>query len=534
MPQVRPGANGARASSDLVDTKDADVKPNWFLLGRPQAVQLAWMAVLVGCVGLLTGRAARAQEPTLFSGTWTETLGLDLAAEDPQEDVGVLRSRLDLDIRHPVSERLRVRLAGRLAHRAQVGHHNGVPDFQADFPAFGARYDAHADLREAYLQWQLGDHSLTVGRDTAVWGALQLQSPWQVVTPMDYSLGLAGAVAAADDPLALPDWLVRWQTPLGPGRLEAIYLPFFSQHRFSPFATDAAFVRPGFGPDLPASLAPFLRRMDLRLDRSMSESLMLLLNPPPATPLDGSVGARWTTTVGPAELTASALYNYDRVPVLRLDQDMLQLFSVVADSGFDFAKLASAFSDPALQDAAERSKGKQLTDLAKASWQRRLVVGGSASVQVGEALTLRSDVAFSHKRVLMDRQFVPLRSALLQVGAGAEWQEGDWLVALAEVTWDRALDVPDGKALFLSAKDVVRAAAGAVLRLGETQDWTLQLGGFYGVTLGDWAAAPRLTWAFAEGWKAAAAAILVDGPRQSPGGLQRTDDQLLLEVRRDF
>ena len=493
-----------------------------------------WFQLALVVAGTVAAMPGHAQEPTLFSGSWSETLGLDLAAEDPQEDVATLRSRLDLDLRHPVSETMRVRLAARLNHRVQMGHEDGKPAFRLDFPSYGARYDATADLREAYLQWQLGEQTLAVGRDTVSWGALQLQSPWQVVVPMDYSLGFIGALGGPDDPIVLPDWVVKWQLPLGPGRLEAVYLPFFTQHRFSPFATDAAFVRAGLGPDLPASLAPFLRRMDLRLDRGLSDSLMTLLEPPPATPLDGSVGATWKVNAGPAELGLSALYNYDRVPALKLNRDLLLLFSTVADAGFDVAKLAVAFSDPAVQEAAERSKGKALTDLAQAQWQRRLVLGGQAELQLGEALTVRADLAWSHRRVLMDTQFEPLRSQLLQVGVGAEWQDGDWLVAIAEATWDGALDVPDDTKLFLSAKHMVRVAAGVVARLGETQDWTLQLAGFYGVSLGDWAASPRLSWAFADGWKTSAGVILVDGPVQSPGGLQRTDDQVLLELRREF
>ena len=49
-------------------------------------------AVLVAAATVVSV-PVQAQEPTLFSGSWTETLGLDLAAEDPQEDVATLRSR---------------------------------------------------------------------------------------------------------------------------------------------------------------------------------------------------------------------------------------------------------------------------------------------------------------------------------------------------------------------------------------------------------------------------------------------------------
>ena len=58
----------------------------------------------------------------------------------------------------------------------------------------------------------------------------------------------------------MADWMARLSTRWAGGTWEWLVLPFFTQHRFSPFATDAAFVRPDLGPALPQTLLPLLRR----------------------------------------------------------------------------------------------------------------------------------------------------------------------------------------------------------------------------------------------------------------------------------
>ncbi len=476
------------------------------------------------------------REPTLFLGGWSAVVGADLAAEDPAEDVLVLRNRLDLDLRHSPSDNLRVRLAGRLNHRVQAGHRPGswAPSWTLDLPDLGMRYDTVAELREASLQWTHGESVWTVGRDTLSWGALELQSPLRIINPVDFSLGLASALSNPDDPPLLPTWLVRLQRPLGPGQLDLVLLPFLDQHRFSPFATDTAMVQPGVGPDLPASLASMLRRADLRLDRSLSESLMLALRPPSATPLDGSLAARWSMRLDGWDLAAVALWTWDRLPALHLDRELLTVLGAVAGAGFDATQLGQALSDPQVAAALSASQGKQLTDLVRATWHRRGVVGLELQGEPVAGWLVRADVAWSHQKVLMDAQFKPLRSALWQAGAGIEHGLGDWLTALAEVTWTWAYQVPRGTALLLTARHQVQVAAGLQARWGEAQTWSAQLGGFYGVSLGDWAVAPRLTWEFLPDWRTAVGAVIADGPRTSPGGLFGSDDQVLVELRRVF
>ena len=474
--------------------------------------------------------------PTLFSASWTATLGIDTAAEEPGEDVLLLRNRLDLDLQHPVSETLRVHLAGRLAHRASVGHEKGsyTPAFTSKGPDFGARYDTVADLREANLRTTWGPLALTVGREVVRWGALELQSPFAVVCPMDFSQGLAGVLAAPDEPPLLPATMLRLEAPLGPGQLDALFLPFFEQHRFSPFATDAALVRPGLGPELPAVLATQLRGMDVRLDRSLSESLILALAPPSATPLDGSLGLRWSTHLGQADVALTALWVWDRMPELHLDPDLALLLGRSYAAGFDATKLVALVADPTFAAAAQRAKGKNWKDLARATWQRRAVVGGELQWELAEGWILRSDVAWSDQKVLLDTQFQPVLSGMLQAGAGLEHGVGSGVTLLGELTWDWAYDAPSDRTLLMTARHNVRVSGGALARLGEAEAWTLQLLGFCGISLHDWALAPRLAYQFAERWRAGLGAVLQGGPGNTLGGMLAHDDQVLLEVRRSW
>ncbi len=518
--------------------------------GRRQGL---W-TILLATVALYAGRAAAADlaedatptasdepadtapatsEPTLFSAAWTATLGVDLAAEEPDEDVLTLRNRLDMDIKHPVSAALTARLAARLLHRTQVGHDGAVyrPALRASLPDLGMRYDALPDLREAYLQWNKPWGRLTVGRDMVNWGSLELQSPLRIVSPTDFSRGLAGMVGG-DESALLPIWMVRLQRPLGPGQLDLVYVPFLDQHRFSPFATDAAFVRPGFGPELPATMAVMLRRLDLRLDRGLSESLMTALRPPAATPLDGSVGGRWSMRAGSVDLAVVALLNWDRLPALRLDPDLLLVLTKTSAAGFDVAKQVAVFADPAVAEAAQRAKGKQFNDLATATWHRRAVLGGELQFEPIDGWLVRADVAYSHQRVFMDSQFVPIVSGLVQAGAGLEKSHSDWLTVLVEATWQWAHAIARDRQLLLAAPVQVQVGGGALLRLGEGQPWLVQLGGFYGVTLHDWALAPRLRYEFNDQWQAAVGGIVADGPANSPGGFFGRDDQVIVEIRR--
>ena len=295
---------------------------------------------------------AWAQEPTLFSGNWTSVLGVDTAAEDPREDVGVWRNRVDLDLRHPLAADTRVHLSARLWHRAAVGHRadSWVPDFRTSWPDFGARYDAWADLREASVQWDTRWGRLTLGRDIAQWGALELQSPLRILNPVDFGQGFFGALGSGDT-LAMADWMARLSTPVAGGSWEWIVQPFFTQHRFSPFATDVSFVRADLGPTLPQALFSLARRADLRLDRSLSDTLTQALKPPPATPLAGSVATRFQRRVGEVELGLVGIWNWDRLPKLNFDPDLQLVLGKLADAGFDQARQVAAFTDPTVQAA---------------------------------------------------------------------------------------------------------------------------------------------------------------------------------------
>lgn len=479
---------------------------------------------------------AQAQSPTLFSGSWSALLGIDTRAEDPQEDVGLLYNRLDLDLRHPLSDTMRTRMAARFSHRASVGHESGryVPAFRNDWPSYGMRYDPYADLREAYVQWDSSRWgNLTVGRDLALWGALELQSPLRILNPSDFSMGLLGALGSTDDTTALADFMVKWQRGVGLGTLEFVYLPFFTQHRFSPVATDTAMIRPDLGPQVPSGLFPLLRRMDLRLDRSSSDALMYALKPPPATPLDGSLAGRWKHQIGNWDLNFDVIYNWDRLPKLTFDKDIATVLGKQAEAGFDQDKQLALLGDPDYLAAAGRLNGsnKSMTDLVQAKWQRRLTLGLEWSGELKEGWMLRADAAFSPKKVLLDASFQPVVSALTQVGMGIEYSREDWLVALVECSYQFAHDVPRGQTLFMMARHHVTAVGGLVLRLGEGQPWTVQLGGMVGVSLGDYAAAPKVSYQIDDSWRIGLGAIVAGGPPLSAGGLFKTDDQVLADVR---
>lgn len=476
-------------------------------------------------------------EPTLFAGSLGTALGLDTQTEDPLEDMAALHSRIDLDLRHPLAQGLRVRLAARFQHRAALGHRGDhEPAFVADWPAFGMRFDQGAELREAYVQWERPWGRLVVGRDIVQWGALELQSPLRVVNPMDYSAGVLGNLAG-DDTQALADLMVRWERPVGADSgLEFVYQPFFASHRFSLIATDTAALRQDLGPSLPPALFAQLRRIDLRLDRQLGQALLLALEPPPAAPWHGSLAARGHTRLGVWDVAAVAIWNWDRLPRLDFDEDVALVLGALAGAGFGIENQLKAFADPKVTAANERlgAAGKGPEDLVQATWRRRIVLGLEAEGPLAEGWLLRADAAVSPSRVLLDDRFAPLESPLVQGGLGVEFSHEDWLVALLEWNYQWVVDVPSGRRPFLLAKHHHALAGGLVLRLGEGQPWTVQLGGMWGISLGDWAALPKVQYAWAENWTLGLGAAVAGGPVASVGGLIRQDDQVVFDVRRAF
>ena len=506
-------------------------------------VGVAGRVALIGCAALGAMPAA-AQEPTLFAGTWAAALGLDVRAEDPAEDVADLRSRLDLDVRHPLGDGTRVRVAGRMAWRALAGHDaDGMPLVHLDWPAYGLRHDATFELREAYVARDFGPWGQwTLGRDVADWGALELQSPLRLLNPVDFRFGFAGALQAGGESASVPDFMLRGVRVFEAGTLELVVQPFFAQHRFSPFATDTAMLRPGVGPPQQAALVPLVRRLDLRLDRAFGEAVMAQIDAPPPSPAAASVAARFKRSVGPGDLALDVVFGWERPPLLAFDADVALLLGVLASAGFDPQKQFDALADAQVAAAVQRvvAAKKGPADLVRASWQRRLVVGLEWSGEPAEGWIVKVDLAHSLRlgtdvgRVVYTRAFAPVRTALSQAGLGIEWQHGDAIVVLAEGLYSYAHDVPEGTLLFLQARHHVTLGGGAVVRWGDQQQWTLQVGGLWGASLGDLIVAPRLAWSFAEGWTAGAGAVIAEGPLQSPGGLFDADDQVLLDVQRAF
>ncbi|MSP90832.1 MAG: hypothetical protein EXR79_03355 [Myxococcales bacterium] len=447
-------------------------------------------------------------------------------------------------MRHPLGDGMRVRVAGRMAWRALAGHAgDAVPSLRLDWPAYGLRHDATFELREAYVAKDFGPWGQwTLGRDVADWGALELQSPLRLLNPVDFRFGFAGALQAGGESASVPDFMLRGVRPFDAGTLEVVVQPFFAQHRFSAFATDTAVLRPGFGPPEQAALLPIVRRLDLRLDRALGEAVIAHLDAPPPSPAAASVAARFKRSVGPGDLALDVVYGWERPPMLAFDADVGLLLGVLATAGFDPQKQFDAFADAHVAAAVQRvvAAKKGPADLVRASWQRRFVLGVEWAGAVAEGWTVKVDLAHSLLlggdvgRVVYTRAFAPLRTALSQVGLGVEWQHGDSIVVLAEGLYSYAHDVPDGTQLFLQARHHATVGAGAVVRWGDQQQWTLQLGGLWGVSLGDLILAPRVAWAFGDGWTAGAGAVIANGPPESPGGLFDADDQVVLDVQRSF
>ena len=498
------------------------------------ALCLASLAALVLVCG--SARVARADGFTIFRGRAAAVLALDWQGQDPAEDVADLATRLDLDLRHPIDESSRVHLGARLSWRALAGHRDGVPHVTADWPGFGLRYDAHAELREATLEWLRPWGRLTLGNDVVAWGAVEAGSPLDILNPKDFSLGFAAAGAGEPGSMALPDPMLRYERSFATGALAVVYQPFFAGHRVSPFATDTAMLSPAAGPALPSSLLVLTRSLDLRLDRQLGEALTTALEPPAATPLAGSVAARWRMRLGPVDVAIDAIEAWDRMPALVFDDDAATVLGAVGAAGFDQGALATAFLDPQVQAAMGRleATGKEPTDLVTASWHRRTTLGLEVVAELGEGWMLRADFAFTLAKVLLDEDFVAFRSPLSQVAMTLEYAPDDALVIVLLVTGDWIHRAPPGRGVFLMAEKELGVGGGLAWSFGDGQLWRLTLGGRHGVVLGDSVATGRLGYRFDGGLDAGFGALWLAGPPTSPAGLFRDNDQVVFDVQYPF
>ncbi len=424
-------------------------------------------------------------------------LEADLAHEGGGEDIGLARSRFDLGTTTRLSRDLTLKLEGRLR---TVGR-TQTTDLEP------GRAEATAELGEAWVSWSRHAHRLDAGHLVGRWGVMDVQSPNDVLNPIDFRDGPALPGGATEVPV-VPVPMLRWAYSGEAAHLEVSWLPFFVPHRAGVSDGDWAAIR------LDPSLAGALSLLDLLASPSASETLQPLLlapNPPEAWPTNGSLGARLGFVLPGADLHVQALWGYDRLPVVRVDP-ALSAFLEAARTN-DTGALLRLYPEvqPRLATGAP---------LYESEYRRLLHVGADLGVAL-ETVTLKAEVAATPNRTLYDRRFQAVRTPTFSWAAGLDWLPDDVWSGTLEVFGLSPFESPRGGWLLMS-RHLVQAAG--VLQWAGVDDVRLTLAAQVGVTDASWALAPSAEWSPTEGHALSAGVLVLEGPADTLFGLYDRND----------
>lgn len=215
--------------------------------------------------------------------------------------------------------------------------------------SFGDRIDA--ELRELYVQGQLGPAWLRVGKQQVVWGQADGLKVLDVVDPQDFH----EFILPAFEDSRIPLWTLNAEIEIAKAQLQLLWIPDPTTHDVAPDDGIFAFTAPRFlGPPPPSGVAVEIEER----------------NRPDDALRDSDVGARLSTFWKGWDLTANALWHYDDVPI-------------------PFRAIDVAGGAPRVRAAPD--------------YRRTPVLGGTASNAFGN-LTVRGEVAAQLDRFLpLDR-----------------------------------------------------------------------------------------------------------------------------------
>jgi hypothetical protein len=154
----------------------------------------------------------------------------------------------------------------------------------------------YAELRELYVQGQIGKVWLRAGKQQVVWGQADGLKVLDVVNPQNFD----EFILPAFEDSRIPLWTLQSEIPIGKAQLQLLWIPDTTMHDIPPADGVFAFTAPRFvGAPPPPGVAVRVedpRRPDDALRNS-------------------DVGARLSGFWKGWDLTANALWHYDDVPI---------------------------------------------------------------------------------------------------------------------------------------------------------------------------------------------------------------------------
>jgi len=254
------------------------------------------LAPLLALLGLLAAPAAHAASLDLSATAeleWALATGDGRAQKLELEVVPLLRARLP--------EGFRLTAVGRLRADAYDRLEVGRPD-QAEVAPVSRRYGlgehAELELRELYVEGRVGPGWLRAGKQQVVWGQADGLKVLDVVNPQSFR----EFILEPFEDSRIPLWTLNYELPVGPTRLQLLWIPDPSTHDLPSRGDVFAFRAPRLvGLPPPPGLPVQVRSAD-RPDSFLEDS---------------DAGARLAGRWRGWDLALHYLYHYDDVPTLR-------------------------------------------------------------------------------------------------------------------------------------------------------------------------------------------------------------------------
>jgi hypothetical protein len=456
-----------------------------------------------------------APEPVATVRVYGRALGfgsLDTRFESPRgaayaENVAEGRLKVLLGLDAKLSSHLRVVVEGRAQVRLVT---------QRDFdrakgffePLLG---DAYADLYTPRVDLRVGNQRVVLGANAGL-------APADVLNPRDLRESL---MAGEPEDALLPVFALRAQGEWAHLRWLAVYVPFFTPHRFFVFGQDEALLQPQAAPSFSSS------RIDPSIEDVIQERLLETKRP---APFLGDV-ALSVVREGPVTLGASWVWMNEKLPRFTLDPELSRVLA---------SQVSGRGDDAAFVSVLNRARAGET--LATGTYSRSHVFSLQASALVGPG-QLDVDLAYSPRQTFVDPDFRPVDKAVVTWVVGfSQASDSPLLYQVAYL----GLLVPDVPAalqlILLEPATAVGADRTAVLHLFTGLigyawfDKKLELSlraAFEPIQL-SFAAGPRVSYALTDHVKAWGAGEFYVGPQWSPLGYFSRNNKVLLGATVEF
>lgn len=229
----------------------------------------------------------------------TASAGVEWATGTGDGEAQKLELRIEPELRLDLPRRFQLGAIARIRADAFDELEPGPPD-QPEVESytrrlgFGDRVDA--ELRELYVQGDVGPVWLRIGKQQVVWGQADGLKVLDVVNPQEFH----EFILPAFEDSRIPLWTVNAEIPIRGAQLQLLWIPDPTTHDVAPADGVFAFSAPRFvGPRPPPGLAVEVEDVD-RPDDALRDS---------------DVGARLSGFWKGWDLSANALWHHDDVPI---------------------------------------------------------------------------------------------------------------------------------------------------------------------------------------------------------------------------